>query len=379
VFRIEWLQCDEKRPSCTPCEASLRVCAYATNQQFPVSIESGAASRPSLPSPPSSLYGTSSNLSVFPREPFSRSALPTLLKARVGTEDAVSNPTDADLYFHFLNHTCKSAPPCHKTRVVLQIGIAKLALDSEPVSHSVLALSAACLCCDIISTGNANPETVRRILDLGLQHHTLALEQMQTMTSLQRDSDIQPLLVCALMLVPFALAFQHIQHWVFSATGFQHADLVTPRDAVLLLRGIGTTIIALNSSRAESRSPVSNTPWDGMFSSQSKNAGDSQTIPEHSHTMYPVLAVTFQQALSNLQCRIESGIAASQTDKNAVSVLAAYHALKNVMSSTFSECKTMKVSPENISHVSLLLRHLPHRGRGYELTYPSVLSLPTVC
>ncbi|RMZ86954.1 hypothetical protein DV736_g5814, partial [Chaetothyriales sp. CBS 134916] len=75
--------------------------------------------------------------------------------------DGVSNAnniTDADLYFHFLNHTCKYAPAWDKDRIVLQVGIAKLALDSEPVSHSVLALSAACLCCDAIASGNADLE-----------------------------------------------------------------------------------------------------------------------------------------------------------------------------------------------------------------------------
>ncbi|KAK4947874.1 hypothetical protein LTR10_013382 [Elasticomyces elasticus] len=160
----------------------------------------------------------------------------------------------------------------------------------------------------------------------------MALEQMQTMTSFQRDSDAQPLLVCALMLVPFAFAFQHIQHWVLSANGQQGPELVTPRDAILLLRGIGTTINALNTNLADNRSPKSKTPLDAMFPSQGTDFEDFETVPEHSHTMFPVLAATYHQALAHLQGRIESALADPQADENIVSTFDAYNVLNDIMS-----------------------------------------------
>ena len=271
--------------------------------------------------------------------------------SRIGTENAVLSITDADLYFHFLNHTCKFAQRWHKDRLVLQVGIAKLALDSELVSHSVLALSAACLCSDTISKGSANPDIVRQLLDLGLQHHTLALQQMRTMASRPGESDIQPLLASALIMAPFALAFQHIQHWVLLANGSKDTDLLTPRDAILLLRGIGTTIVALNSNRADSRSPKSETPWDKMFSAQITDFKDFTPIPERSHTMFPVLAATFHQALSQLHRRIESGLATHQADENTASVFHAYVILSDIMSNTFSDSRKTEVPSEDTTYV----------------------------
>ena len=281
--------------------------------------------------------------------------MPTRALSQVRIDDAAPNFTDADLYFHFLNHTCKLAPRGHKDRIILQVGIAKLALDSELVSHSVLALSAACLCSDTIANGSGDPEIVRQLLDLGLQHHTLALEQMRTMASCSRESDIQPLLASALLLVPFAFAFQHIQHWVLSAKGLQDTDSLTPRDAILLLRGIGATIVALNSNRADSRSPKSKTPWDTMFSAQMADSKDFTTIPERSHTMFPVLAATFHPALSQLQRRIETGLATFQANENTASVFGACDILNDIMSNTFSDSKKIENPAEYITYVGFLL------------------------
>jgi len=276
----------------------------------------------------------------------------TRAPSQVGIDDAVLSLTDADLYFHFLDHTCKSAPRWHKERIVLQVGIAKLALDSEPVFHSVLALSAACMCNDTISKGSADPEVVRQLLDLGLQHHTLALEQMQTMTSCLRESDTQPLLASALLLVPFALAFQHIQHWVLLASGLRDTDLLTPRDAVLLLRGIGATILALNSNSAESRGPRPDTPWNTMFSAQiTTDSKDYATIPERSHSIFPILAATFHKALSQLQRRIESDPATPQADENTAAVLDAYNILNDIMSSTFSNLENSELPLEHVTYI----------------------------
>ncbi|KAK5287358.1 hypothetical protein LTR43_010192 [Exophiala xenobiotica] len=214
------------------------------------------------------------------------------------------------------------------------------------------------------------------MLDLGLQHHSLALEQMRTMTCRQRESDIQPLLACALMLVPFALAFQHIQHWVLFAKGMlQDTDVVSPRDAILLLRGIGTTIGALNSNQAENGSSKSQTPWDAMFStSQSTNSKDLETIPERSHSMYPILAATFHQALLQLQFRIENALASPQEDENTVSAFDAYDILNDIMSSTFSDCATMKNSSEHTTYSPVapdsLLSQAPGWLRNFVLRRP---------
>ncbi|KAI9699489.1 MAG: hypothetical protein M1836_003100 [Candelina mexicana] len=259
-------------------------------------------------------------------------------------------------------------------RIILQVGITKLALESELFSHSVLALSAACLCSDTISNGSADPEIVRQLLDVGLQHHTLALEQMRTMASCPVESDIQPLLASALIMVPFALAYQHIQHWALVAKGLQDTEALTPRDAILLLRGTRTTIVILNSIRADSKSPESETPWDTMFSAQSTDSKGLTTIPERSHTMFPVLAATFNQALSQLQRRIESGLATPQADENSASVFDAYDILNDIMSRTFTDCRESDISFGNSTHFPVapdsLLAQAPGWLRKFVLRRP---------
>jgi hypothetical protein len=250
--------------------------------------------------------------------------------------------------------------------VVLQVGIAKLAFDSEPVSHSILALSAACLCRDTISKGNADPRTVRQILDIGLQHHTLALEQMQTMMSCPDESEIEPLMANALMLVPFAFALQYIDHWVLSGEGSQGTNSVTPRDAVLLLRGIKTTIMALNSSRAsrkdESRSSQSNTHWHTIFLSQITDSSTLTTTPGRSQPMFPVLAATCHQALSQLQRRMESALASSQLDESMASTFNAYDILKDIISSTFSISECTEDSLKHVTYVKFPFGRLSDQG-----------------
>ncbi|OAP61261.1 hypothetical protein AYL99_03462 [Fonsecaea erecta] len=385
-------KCDERRPCCTLCETSLRTCVYASGQRSPHSDDSGTTAattttttRSSLPSPVPS--PPRSFISLFAlqqpsRELLSRSPVPgsggtssVLSQAGVSTVDNGSaaagsynhhhlhhRVTDADLYFHFLHHTCRTAPSWQKDRLVLQVGIAKLALDNELASHSVLALAAACLCCDTIASAGADPETVRHILDRGLEHHTRALQQMRTMTSRPREADTQPLLVSALMLVPFALAFQHIQHWVLCArnastttTTTTAPDLLTPRDMILLLRGIRTTIVALNSNRVESEASTSASPWDTMQSSSSTAQGtdpnEFPTMVARSHAQYPILAATFQQASWQLRCRIENARAVSpRGDENIAAVFEAYEILNDIMTSTFTDDPKSEIPFEYASH-----------------------------
>ncbi len=263
--------------------------------------------------------------------------MPTHALTRVGTDDAVPGFTDADLYFHYLNHTCKQAPSFQKDRLAMQVGTVTLALYSELVSHNVLALSAACLCKDIMSNGSADPDTVSQLLDTGLQHHTLALEQWRTMSLCPGESDVQPLLASALLMCPFAFAFQHIQHWVLFTKGSQSTDILTPRDAVMLLRGIFTTILALDSIRADSICAEAGTPWSSIFPAQITDSKDGTSIPERSHPMFPCLAATFNQALSQLQGRFEYGLTTPQADEKSASVFGMYDILSEIMSCIFSD------------------------------------------
>ena len=66
-------------------------------------------------------------------------------------EDAPVRLSDADLYHHYIQHTSRTMTHCQRDQIAMQIGIPTLALRNKTVFHSVLALSAACLGCDMIS------------------------------------------------------------------------------------------------------------------------------------------------------------------------------------------------------------------------------------
>jgi hypothetical protein len=237
------------------------------------------------------------------------------------------------------------------------VGIAKLALDSEPVSHSILAQAACCLCWDMICEGHANPETVRQLLDIGLQHHTLALGQMHIMARRLSPADIEPLVANGTMLVPFAFAFQRINHWVLVSEGSETPNIVSPSDAILLMRGIRASLLALNSKKVESnepRTPHAIAPWERIFPSQTTDPTDLIECTGRSHNMFPILATTFGGALSRLRDRIEGALATGQGGESIACVISAYDLLNNIVSSTFRDYS--KDTSKHITQVGFSLQ-----------------------
>ncbi|KAK5412582.1 hypothetical protein LTR06_005552 [Exophiala xenobiotica] len=110
-----------------------------------------------------------------------------------------------------------------------------------------------------------------------------------------------------------------------------------------------------------------------MFStSQSTNSKDLETIPERSHSMFPILAATFHQALLQLQFRIENALASPQEDENTVSASDAYGILNDIMSGTFSDCATMKNSSEHTTYAPGCLRNFVLRRPQATHTDPLV-------
>jgi hypothetical protein len=150
----------------------------------------------------------------------------------------------------------------------------------------------------MISKGNPDPEVIRQVLNIGLQHHTSAIEQMQDMISQPKESNAEALLANSALLVPFAVAFQHINYWVLFMNGSHESSLsVTPRDAVALMRGLKSTVGVLSSKKAgnsaEGRSSPSSSPWDTIFSSPTSGHSNSAAV-SRTHLMFPILAATSQ-------------------------------------------------------------------------------------
>jgi hypothetical protein len=362
----------------------MRSCSYAAANASPklnesmetLSKRSSSASSPSGSSPCGLLSSLASESEISSRTspgPFATPSEPELQ-----TFNFPTSLSDSELFRHFLEHTSKSSPSWHKDRTVLQVGIAKLALESEPVSHSLLALSAACLCCDMISQGNADPEIVNRALNIGLQHHISSISQMQIMTSQPENSNAEALLANAALLVPFAVAFQHINHWILCNDGSQENNLsVTPRDAVTLMRGINSTALLLNSkksTKSEAHGSETSSPWITMFSQPDSSCFSTAS---RSHSMFPIIATTCPQALSQLRSRVEIALLDSQRDERVVSTHIAFEILNDIVCQSFSTSTTAIESSKYVIKYSpapeSLLAEVPAWLRCYTTRSPKPL------
>lgn len=212
----------------------------------------------------------------------------------------------------------------------------RLALESEPVSHSLLAFSAACLCRSMISGGHADPRTIRRVLGVGLQHHVSAIEQMRSITSQPQQYNAEALLANAAMLVPFPFAYQTISYWVQCQSGIHENSIsVTPRDSVTLMRGLKTTILALSSkkigTRANDRSSQSSSPESTTLASPSSDLINLATV-SRAHLMFPILAATSERAFLHLQHRTNDILMDTQPNNKNIAFLAtAFEILKIVV------------------------------------------------
>lgn len=308
-------QCDELKPTCTRCELTLQQCCYPTATS---SAASKPRDKPSLPSPqqcripslspkasPSSFSERSPSFETSPR------STPAALEAECysGAVDAALRLTDTDLYHHYLEHTSRTLSHSQRDQGALQIGIPTLALQSKTVFHSLLALSAVCLCCDMISkTPPPSFDAVNQVLMTGYRHYNLASEQMRGLMSQPDALQVEPLLASALLLVPFTTASQQVNHWISSKDictrqGSHKILSTTPRDLIVMMRGIKTTLQVLNydlSTPQEMESTADNSsPLLGFNIS-------AALPPSKMHFMFLIVEATSEQAFCKLQERIAS-------------------------------------------------------------------------
>jgi hypothetical protein len=228
----------------------------------------------------------------------------------------------------------------------MQIGIPTLALRNKTVFHSLLALSAACLGCDMISK-YPPPDlgAVNQVLMSGYRHYNLASEQLRELISQLDALKVEPLLASNILLVPFSAASQQINYWISSRSGTRKLPKLlssTPRDVIVTMRGIRTTLQALD---CRDSSPDFEVPEDAEFatdgaSSLEFNIPPTVSCTSHTHVMFPILAATSQEAFAQLQERLDSAERnASYTrhpDNPLSACVAAFEVLDDIRIGTFS-------------------------------------------
>ncbi|CEL09014.1 hypothetical protein ASPCAL12158 [Aspergillus calidoustus] len=316
------IKCDEMKPSCSRCILTRQECIYRPTSPPP---QAAANVEPSLFLPPPS-----------PRSAVSPSPSPSYEIPRLSPAPFVKptqhfdfDTTDAGLYHHYLQHTCRSLTDNQQDHHALQICIPTLALRSKTVYHSILAVSAACMCCDMIyKDPPPDISTVSNTLMAGYHHYNLASERLRELISRPSPANAEPLLAAPPLLVPFATASQQINHWISSRSeGHPSQKLLatTPRDVIILSRGISATIRALASHPSSSSLPTSpqtflseeldnmdmdaaglDTYNDSPLNPSPPTTTTTPLPPSHNHPMYHIIKSTSEAAFAKLQDRLDS-------------------------------------------------------------------------
>jgi hypothetical protein len=341
------------RPSCTRCTVLLDKCIYPPELQ---STTSGQRDESSLPSSLCILSPSPNALPYSERSlSFQASMYATVPCVDVNpcssAEKGPDGPTDTDLFDHYLQHTSRTLTLCQTDRSALQIDMPKLALQNKTVFHSILAVSAACLCHDMISKEPA-PDTsaVNQVLMTGYQHYNLASERVRELISSPRSLKAEPLLASAVFLVPFATASQQINHWISSRSGAKESRKLlstTPRDAIIIMRAIRTTLQTLH---CDSSSPTLELSREMELAIDSPSpeitTPPAALAPSRTHVMVPILAATVQSAFAKLQQCLDSALPNHSDDsEGGLSACGtAFGILKYISSKTFSASNVASAS-----------------------------------
>ncbi|KAF2006659.1 putative C6 finger domain protein [Amniculicola lignicola CBS 123094] len=326
-------KCDELKPSCTRCESTFQKCSYppAKGSKDPVS----------LPSPPCRHSSESPKASAYSRDSPSFETSVELTSYSDSNGDLVLCLSDVDLYQHYVEHTSHTLTHFPGDQGIFQTAIPALALRNKMVFYSLQALSAVCMCCDMIDQEPPpNVDAINHILMTGYRLCNLASEQMRDVIA-QPDtctSDIELLLASVVLLVPFTAASQQVSHWISSRSKANKSHRLlstTPRDVIVMMRGIRATFQALDSResvvpRETGLATVTSPPLLNLN-------GLAALPPSRTHVMFPIIAATSQAALSKLQERLNSHLREDGHEQNQSSACAAaFEVLVNIRTETLS-------------------------------------------
>ncbi|KAL4924067.1 Zn(II)2Cys6 transcription factor [Aspergillus undulatus] len=352
------IKCDEEKPSCGRCILTMQECIY----QPPLATAHSSASEPeqshidrplSLPTP-SPRSGQSPSLSTtdeISRLSLSRLQLVEPTQSFDFTFSLNFDTSDTGLYHHYLQHTSRNLTSNTRDFHALQVCLPTLALRSRTVYHSILAVSAACMCCDMIYRDPPpDVSTVSNILMTGYRHYNAASERLRELISRPRAANAEPLLAAPPLLVPFATSSQQINHWISNRRGGAQVRVAkplasTPLDVIILSRGITATIRALEADAASSPGPISipanSIPEDidsmDSYSPLPTSPATLPTPPSHHHPMYHIIKETSGAAFSKLQERLDAAIFFSPGHSKALSACAeALEILSTLRSAAFT-------------------------------------------
>ncbi|KAG0649485.1 hypothetical protein D0Z07_4089 [Hyphodiscus hymeniophilus] len=84
------------------------------------------------------------------------------------TSETLEPISDVALYHHYMQHTSLNLTLWHRDQDALRLELPRLALENRTIFHSMLAVSAACMCCDMIEKEpRTSTNAVKQVLVAG--------------------------------------------------------------------------------------------------------------------------------------------------------------------------------------------------------------------
>jgi len=358
-------QCDEKKPSCTRCVLGLMSCLYPPAKLF-VHESSCRGGLPRLRSPQLFTLSSSRIAPSFsdniPLSEASASCSPALIESscRIKTEEEFLPPSDIALYQHYLQHTSHISTQYQNDKTAFEIYIPTLALQSKIVFDSILALSASCMCLDMIAK-RPGPDTaaVNHVLMAGYQHYNLASEKTRDLISQPDILKPEPLLASSAFLVGFATSSQLINHWIESRKStrepFKRLS-ASLRDMLVISKGLRTTLQVVRRDPVSSSHEMTNESEflnETVLEPPEFRPPPTTPSPSHTHFMYPTIAATSQEAFSRLQERLDSATSLYHRNDAAMPACAeAFQRLSTIRNLAFSS--TAPSEPLSLDNASML-------------------------
>ncbi|CBF78046.1 hypothetical protein AN8774.2 [Aspergillus nidulans FGSC A4] len=348
--------CDEIKPSCSRCILTMQKCVYAAPAATTQS--SGPASNtqrnqlslssllPTTPTSPGGRLSPSPLPFEAPQLPFSPPGQQRQQQLLLPTRQTEIDSSDTGLYHHYLQHTSRNLTANRQDHHAIQICLPTLALRSRTVYHSMLALSAACMCCDLIYR-EPPPEvtTVSEILMTGYRHYNLASERLRELISRPSAANAEPLLAAPPLLVPFVTSSQQVNHWISNRTagGVEQVRKrlsSTPRDVIVISRGISATVRALETSTSPYSQLATPEALDSLdeYGTVAVSPCISTSVPpSHSHPMYPIIKSTSQPAFAKLQDRISLALVYDPGNRSLATCADAFKVLSTLRTGVFPQ------------------------------------------
>ncbi|OIW32302.1 hypothetical protein CONLIGDRAFT_698949 [Coniochaeta ligniaria NRRL 30616] len=298
---------------------------------------------------------------------------PGFAASTTGDMAITMSDVEAKLLDHYLTHTCHIISFDEQDHLPLHVGIPELAMRCRPLMDSVLALAAACECCDIIdgATGNVKTlgvEQTDRILELltfSERRHGDSLRGVQSLIS-DPDSRASVLANAALITI-YGSASHQIRLWLFKATRRCRSDPLPYIYRPYLVQWIylfKSVYLACNGLQDTVYGP--DTPTSTILSHSSQVEPlpiivQPSTIT--SHSLFEVMVTTWDHALESLSARAELVLTA-EPSSHAHTCSQALRALDSLAAQLFSvndplPFMTMRkdsVSPLDVSPLAQISR-----------------------